>query len=208
MRTLVEVEPPYGVTDLARMLGMDPGYASRLLTTLSEELLITREPRGPVERVEWDSLLRHIALDYSLYKSNETTSWIAGGGPEQFLQDLAAIDGTDWAVTGSFVAERLVSVAPAVVAVVYTDDPERIAGITRLRRVRTGGNVRLARPYDTIAFERTWTRNNLVYASIPQITVDCLTGPGRMPSEGEALIDWMRSRPASWRCSSLRSAAA
>ena len=207
MRTLVEVEPPYGVTDLSRLLGMDPGYVSRLLTTLAEELLITRQPRGPVERVEWESLLRQIAVAYSLYKSNETTSWIAGAGPEQFLRDLAAREETGWATTGSFAAERLVSIAPAVVAVVYTEDPERLAEVTRLRRVRIGGNVRLARPYDPIVFERTWTRNNVVYASIPQVAVDCLTGPSRMPAEGEALLSWMRPRLPDRRSSPLRSGA-
>lgn len=67
-----------------------------------------------------------------------------------------------------------------------------MAEIARLRQVRTGGNVRLARPYDPIVFERTWTRNNGVYASIPQVAVDCLTGPSRMPAEGEALIDRLR----------------
>ena len=206
MRTLVEVEPPYGVTDLSRMLGMDPGYVSRLLTTLSEELLITRKPRGPVESVAWESLLRQIAVDYSLYKSNETTSWIAGAGPEQFLSDLAAREETGWAITGSFAAERLVSIAPAVVAVVYTEDPERLAEITRLRQVRVGGNVRLARPYDPIVFERTWTRNSVVYASIPQVAVDCLTGPSRMPPEGESLLAWMRTHLTDWRSSPLRSA--
>lgn len=207
MRTLVEVEPPYGVTDLSRMLGMDPGYVSRLLATLAEELLIIRKPRGPVESVEWESLLRQIAVDYSLYKSNETTSWIAGAGPEQFLRDIAAIEDTEWAVTGSFAAERLVSVAPAVVAVVYTEDPEHLAEISRLRQVRIGGNVRLARPYDPIVFERTWTRNSMVYASIPQVAVDCLTGPARMPAEGESLLAWMRTRLSDWRCSPLRGGA-
>ncbi len=204
MRTLVEVEPPYGVTDLSRMLGMDPGYVSRLLTTLSEELLITRKPRGPVERVAWESLLRQIAVDYSLYRSNETTSWTAGTGPEQFLRDLAAEDETGWAITGSFAAERLVSVAPAVVAVVYTEDPEHLAEVARLRQVRTGGNVRLARPYDPIVFERTWTRDSVVYVSTAQVAVDCLTGPSRMPAEGEALLAWMRTRLANWRCPPLR----
>ena len=199
MRTLVEVETPYGVTDLSRLLGMDPGYVSRLLTTLSEELLITRKPRGPVESVAWEALLRQIALDYSLYKSNETSSWRAGAGPEQFLRDLAAGDKTGWAITGSFAADRLVSVAPPTVAVVYTDDPEGLADIARLRQVRVGGNVRLARPYDSIVFERTWTRNNGVYASIPQIAADCLTGPGRMPAEGEALLAWMRTHQIRWR---------
>ena len=199
MRTLVEVEPPYGVTDLSRMLGMDPGYVSRLLTTLSEELLITRKLRCPVEGVAWESLLRQIAVDYALYKSNETTSWIAGAGPEQFLRDLAASRETDWAITGSFAAARLVSIAPPAVAVVYTEDPERLAEITRLPQARVGGNVRLARPYDPIVFERTWTRNNGVFASIPQIAVDCLTGPGRMPAEGEALLAWMRTHLTHWR---------
>ena len=204
MRTLVEVEPPYGVTDLSRMMGMDPGYVSRLLTTLSEELLITRKPRGPVESVAWESLLRQIAVDYSLYRSNETTSWIAGAGPEQFLRDLAARDETGWAITGSFAAERLVSVAPAAVAVVYTEDPERLAEVARLLQVRTGANVRLARPYDPIVFERTWTRDSVVYVSTAQVAVDCLTGPSRMPAEGEALLAWMRTRLTNWRCPPLR----
>ncbi|MCY4369116.1 MAG: hypothetical protein OXF41_06760, partial [bacterium] len=93
---------------------------------------------------------------------------------------------------------------PAVVVVVYTEDPEHLAEMTRLRQVRTGGNVRLARPYDPIVFERTWTRNGMNYASIPQVAVDCLTGPGRMPAEGEALLTWMRTRPSDWRSSLLR----
>ena len=204
MRTLVEVEPPYGVTDLSRMLGMDRGYLSRLLTALAEELLITRKPRGPVERVKREPMLRQIATNYSLYKSNETTSWIAGAGLEQFFRDLAAAEDADWAITGSFAAERIVSVAPAAVAVAYTDDPEYLAEITQLRRVRTGGNVRLALPYDPIVFDRTWTKNGIVYASIPQITVDCLTGPSRMPAEGEALLAWMRDHSTYRRLPPLR----
>ena len=204
MRTLVEVEPPYSVTHLSRMLGMDPGYVSRLLTALSEELLITRKPRGPVESVEWESLLRQIAVDYSLYKSNEITHWIASAGPEQFFRDIAASGERRWAITGSFATEDLVFVVPAMVAVVYTEDPEHLAEITRLRQVRIGGDVALARPYDPIVFERTWTRNDLVYASIPQVAVDCLTGPGRMPSGGEALLAWMRTRLTDWRSSTIR----
>ena len=205
MRTLAEVHPPYTVTDLSRTLGMDPGYVSRLLSALSEEMLITRQPRGPVENVEWESLLRQMAVDYSLRRSNETTSWVAGAGPEQFFRDLVASREPDWAITGSFAAGALVTTAPAAVAVVYTDDPEHLADVTRLRQVRAGGNVSLARPYDPIAFERTWTRDSLIYSSIPQIAVDCLTGPSRMPAEGEALIAWMRANTLRWQSSSRAS---
>lgn len=48
MRTLIEVEPPYTSGNLAAALGMDDGYVSRILTVLTEELMIERKPRQPV----------------------------------------------------------------------------------------------------------------------------------------------------------------
>ena len=203
LRTLAEVRPPYGVSDLSASLETDPGYISRLLTALSEELLITRRPRGPIRAVEWDSVLRQMAISYSLFGANDTTTWMASASPEQFLVDLCASKEEDWALTGSFAAADLVSVTAPTVAVVYCDDPEHIAEVTRLRQVRTGGNVVLARPYASIVFERTWRRGDPINTSLAQVVVDCLTGPGRMPSEGEALLGWMRSNAPRWQAPSL-----
>lgn len=203
MRTLAEVQPTYGVSDLAAALDTDAGYVSRLLGALGEELLIRRVPRGPVEHVEWEALLRQLALKYSLMDANETTNWVASAGPEQFLGDLAASAARDWAVTGSFAAAELVSVAAPEIAVVYAEDPERVATLTRLRPVRTGGNVVIAGPYDRVVFDRTWSRQDITYASPAQLVVDCLTGPGRMPAEGEALLDWLRRRVPRWQARSL-----
>jgi hypothetical protein len=203
MRTLVEVQPPYGVADLARTVDADPGYTSKLLSALGDELLISRVPRGPVEHVEWESLLRQLATSYSLLDSNETTNWIASAGPDQFLRDLAAIKSRDWAVTGSFAASELVSVAAPEIAIVYADDPERLATLTRLRPVRNGANVVIARPYDRIVFDRTWNANDLTCVSPPQLAIDCLTGPGRMPAEGEAILDWLRKRAPRWQAPAL-----
>ncbi|MCC5953641.1 MAG: hypothetical protein JJU45_16230 [Acidimicrobiia bacterium] len=203
MRTLVEVQPPYGVSDLATTVDTDPGYVSRLLATLSEELLVSRVPRGPVEQVEWEALLRQVTSSYSLLDSNEPTNWIGSAGPEQFLRDLSATPAGRWAVTGSFAASELVSVAAPGIAIVLADDPERVAALTRLRSVRTGGNVVIARPYDDVVFDRTWSRNGITYASPAQLAVDCLTGPGRMPTEGEALLDWLRARAPQWQAPSL-----
>lgn len=202
-RTLAEVLPPYGVTDLAGALDIDPGYVSRLLNGLAEELLVTRAPRGPVEGVAWEPMLRQIATSYSLLRANKTTQWMAPGGAEQLLRDLSQSTLRGWAVTGSFAAARLVAVAAPGVAVVFTDDPERLADAMRLRPVRNGGNVVTALPYDRLVFERTWQQEGVVYASVAQIVIDCITGFGRMPAEADALIDWMRRRAPRWQAPSL-----
>lgn len=203
LRTLIEVQPPYTVSELAAAVDTDPGYVSRVLTALSEELLLTRPPRGKVQHVEWEALLRQLTTSYSLLDANETTNWVASAGPEQFLDDLGASKLKQWAVTGSFAAARVASVAAPEIAVVYADDPERIADTLRLRQVRNGGNVVIARPYDQIVFERNTTTDNITYVSPVQAAIDCLTGPGRMPAEGEALIKWMAEKTNRWQAPTL-----
>jgi len=203
LRTLIEVLPPYTVGELAAAVDTDPGYVSRVLTSLSDELLITRPPRGKVQHVEWQALLRQLASSYALLDANETTNWIASAGPEQFLEDISASKLKQWAVTGSFAAATRVSIAAPEIAIVYADDPERIADTLRLRQVRNGGNVVIARPYDQIVFERTTTTDNITYVSPVQASIDCLTGPGRMPAEGEALINWMANKTSRWQAPSL-----
>ncbi len=61
----------------------------------------------------------------------------------------------------------------------------------------------LVRPYDAIAFSRTWAKNNLRFASVAQLALDCLTGSGRMPAEGEALLGWMSEHERRWRATTL-----
>jgi hypothetical protein len=63
----------------------------------------------------------------------------------------------------------------------------------------SAGNVYLCEPLDPIAFERTWTQGDVTYAALAQVAVDCLTGPDRMPAEGEALLEWMAANEAAWR---------
>ncbi len=182
---------------------MDAGYVSRLLTGLGQELLIERQPRKPIERVDWEAMIRQVTRTYGLLADNETTSWIAPAGPEQFLRDLSSSTLKRWAVTGSYASNRLVSVTAPEIAVVYTDDPERLADAVRLRPTKTGGNVVIAVPYDPIVYQRTWEEDGTVFASLAQVAIDCLTGFGRMPAEGEALLDWMRDRAPRWQSKSF-----
>jgi len=50
-----------------------------------------------------------------------------------------------------------------------------------------------------VVFERTWIDDSVVFGALPQVAADCLTGPDRMPSEAEALIEWMAANEDAWR---------
>lgn len=176
---------------------------SRVLKTLADELLIERRPRGPVSAVDWEGVLRRLATTYSLFGSNETTTWVASGGPGRLIDDLTTRQAGRFAVTGSFATAALAPVAAPEQAVIYTDDPERLAKAGRLLPAVTGANVVLAVPYDEIVFTRTRTTDKVPYVSVAQAVVDALSGPGRMPAEGDALLDWMRRKPRRWQAGEL-----
>ena len=203
MRTLVEVEPPYTAGELAEHLGVDDGYVSRILNVLTEELMIEREPRRPVTAVDWAKVIRQITHDYSLFNSTEIATWTAALGPEQFLRDMAAAQPKGCVLTGSFASNKFVSVVAPHIAVIYTDDADRLAKDLRLLQTRVNANVVTVKPYDPIVFERTRTVDGVEHASLAQVLIDCFTGNARMPSEAEALIKWMILNEPSWRNAKL-----
>ena len=59
----------------------------------------------------------------------------------------------------------------------------------------------LLSPFDPIVWERTQEQEGIRYVAASQAAVDCLTGTGRMPAEGEALVAWMVDSEHSWRAS-------
>lgn len=203
MRTLIEVRPPYTAGDLSAQLDIDNGYVSRVLQALVDDRLIEREPRRPVTDVSWEALLRQVVSSYSLFDSNETSTWVASSGPKQLLTDLAGKRMRRWAVSGSFAVSGLVSVTAAETAVIYTDDPERLAKIGRLLPTQTGANVVLARPFDPIVFDRLRGDRDCPRVSVAQTAIDLLTGNARMPEEGEALLGWMERNEPRWRAETL-----
>ena len=203
LRTLAEVAPPLGVRELAEAVDVDAGYVSRVLSVLEQELLVARVPRGPLTDVKWEGVLRRAASTYSLFDSNKTSTWVASAGPERLLADLAGKRAGKWAITGSFAASRLAPVAAPEVAVIYAEDPDRLARAGRLLPARRGANVVVAEPYDPIVFERTVSSGADTYASTAQVALDCLTGNGRMPAEGEAVLAWMRKNEPRWRSASV-----
>lgn len=206
IRALVDVRPPYGVRDLATTTGLTAGYVSRLLDTLYEEGLIERASRGPVENVDIALLIHRWARSYDVLESNEALGFISAGSLDAILGNLAADPGlgTRNVLTGSFAARRLAPVSAPSLLLLYCDSPALLGRDLGLLRADEGADVMLLRPFDSVVFERTRIEDGLRFAAPSQVTVDCLTGTGRMPAEGQAVLDWMVADESAWRAPSPR----
>ncbi len=204
IRALVDVCPPYGVRELAAAAGVAPGYVSRLLDALDHEALIARSRRGRVEETDVSRLLRRWADTYDVFKANSVSAFIAptrAPGAMAALADARASAQT--AITGSFAAVRFAPVAAPTLLAVYSDNPDRLARELDLLPADHGANVVLLSPFDPVVWERTQEREGVRYVAASQAAVDCLTGTGRMPAEGEALVAWMVDNEQAWRANSL-----
>ena len=206
IRLLVDVSPPYTLGELATATNLAPGYVSRLLDTLYREGLIERSPRGPVESVDFQGLIRRWATSYDVFKTNDAKTFIAQSGVDALLSALGESPGIEsrLAVTGSFAASRLAPVTSPATLLAYCEVPTELVGKFGLFEADEGANVILLKPFDPVVWERTSTEIGLQFAAPSQVAVDCLTGNGRMPAEGEALLDWMGANEAEWRVDSLQ----
>lgn len=204
VRLLADVRPPYGVGDLASAAELTPGYVSRLLDTLDREGLIERSRRGAVESVDLPGVLRRWVESYDLLNTNRSETFLAPNGPAAALDQLRGLtDSVPLAVTGSFAAVRLAPVAAPALLLAYCDDPAPIVDALDLLPADSGANVGLLTPFDSVVWARKSEDEGLRFVAASQAAVDCLTGTGRMPNEGEALLEWMMENEESWRLDSL-----
>jgi hypothetical protein len=204
IRLLVDVLPPYGVSEIAAVTGLTQGYVSRLLDALDQDALVERTRRGRVQEVDMPGLLRRWAESYDVLKSNEASSFLAPPGANDVLSRLAELSGPSLlAVTGSFAAVRLAPVAAPALLVAYCNEIEALVNELGLLPADEGANVVLLRAFDPVVWERGTEDAGLRYVAPSQAAIDCLTGTGRMPAEGEALIAWMAENEQRWRLSSI-----
>lgn len=206
VRALVDVTPPYGVTELAKNVRVDPGYATRVLETLESEALLERADRGRIVDVQWPDLLRRRAAALDLLAPHKTRLFISQRGARETLEELARLGEEGFAITGSFAASRLAPVAGPALLVVYTLlEAQDLAARLRLLPTSEGADVAIVRPENNGPFfNLRFDEESAVNMAAPsQVAIDCLSGNGRMPAEGEALIEWMQQNEKKWRASSL-----
>jgi hypothetical protein len=202
MRFLVDVRPPYRLSDIESATGINKGYLSRLLEALASEALITRASRGPVTDVDWPELLRRRASQVDLYRTNKAFTFIARTSIGGVLDDLGTSPFVDELVlTGSVAASRLAPIAaPSSLAFYGSLQSDAVRDGLELLPAEEGSNVVFLRPPNNLPYLLTESINHLTYAAPSQIVIDCLSGPGRMPAEGEAVLKWMSSAEDTWRC--------
>jgi DNA-binding MarR family transcriptional regulator len=202
-RLLVDVMPPYRMTDLARAAGLNPGYVSRLLGSLDDQALIERGRRGVVEDVDWAALLEAAAEKYDLLKSNDTTMYVAPAGATALHTRLTAGEFPGTVVTGSYAAAAVAPVAAPSQLALYTNEPAKIRRDTGLLPADRGADVLLLKPADPSQMERPRLANGATHVGLSQLVIDLLAGTGRMPEEGTAVLNWMRDHEARWRLPDL-----
>lgn len=198
VRWLADVAPPYTPLQVAEGSGASTGATYRVITFLEEEGLVERQPRGPITVVQWRRLLERWSRDAGFERSGPQ-SLLFPRGVEALVEALRAAPDLRYVLTGSLAAQRYAPHAPARFAMVYADDVGAAIARLGLRRVETGANVLVAADRNGVGFLRAQEVDGVHLATPSQIAVDLLTGPGRSPSEGVALLDWMEAHEPEWR---------
>lgn len=199
VRALVDFAPPYTVPELSARAGASTGATYRVVEFLEQEGLLERRRYGPIGDVRWRKLLMRWSEDYGFARSNTVETFLEPRGLTALTDRLARLGDLDYVVTGTLAAERVAAYAPARLATLYVRDLAAAAAVLELRRTESGANVALAAGKYEMAFDRVEMVNGVRVAALSQVAVDLLTGPGRNPSEGSALLDWMEADESRWR---------
>ncbi|RIV31344.1 hypothetical protein [Micromonospora radicis] len=205
VRLLVETVPPYRLTELSDTGGLTAGYVSKLLESLEEQALVERDRRGLVKHVDWPGLLLAAANRYDLLRNNAASTFIAPQGASALYAQMRNDEaGLDAVVTGSFAASEIAKVAAPTQLVLYVRDAQEMRQYGRLLPTDRGADVVLLHPED--AAQMAWARivDGLPHVGLSQLVLDLLGGNGRLPEEGQAVLDWMRAHENEWRQRSLR----
>jgi hypothetical protein len=210
VRELVDFEGPRQAAELVERTGLSQGYVSRLLDTMAGEALLTRNGRL-IEDIDWKGLLRSRASRYQLMRTGHHAATIARRGRAGLLEDLRNGESRHRAVmTGSYVAEQVAPLAVGGPLMLHLPPGPHVLdeSAKSLRLLRTdqvvnkslsGVDVILLQPPDDTPLLRTQRIEGIEAVAYSQLVLDCLTGPGRMPAEGEAVLEWMDKDTSQWR---------
>lgn len=200
VRALVDYAPPYTVPQLAKAAGASLGAAYRLVNYLTDEGILSYTVRGPITDVDWPQLLRRWSQEAKLLEASAAWRYLEPRGMDVLVEKLRQLrQHSRYALSGSLAAQPIASYAEPRSALLYADDPPGLASALQLRPVDTGANIILASPRSPVVFDRASSWRGVTTVAPSQAVADLLSGPGRNPSEGEYLLDWMEANTSDWR---------
>lgn len=206
VRAILDKRPPFSIPQIISLAETSSGVTYRVIDYLERENLLSTEKKvidgktkRIVIRVDWQKILTTWSNDYSYQKDNSVQNYIEPRGIEEVLRKLKKVNPDEYVITGSVAANRLAPYAPSKQINLYARYPSELDKILGLRPVQTGANVQIASTSLDVVYERTTKLNGLSYACPSQVAVDLLSGSGRNPSEGEALMEWMDENREGWQ---------
>jgi len=147
-------------------------------------------------------MLRRRGNAVALFDKERTETYIARSGVQGTLEALRNFEDQEYAVTGSFAAARIKAVTAPVGLAIYSPAPDALAAALNLLPAEQGADVQLVRPANDGVFARSSTSDSVRWVAPSQVVLDCLGGTGRMPQEGEAVLEWMIENEDVWRITS------
>jgi hypothetical protein len=194
-RVLVDVSPPFSLSQVAQLAGVDASCAARVIAFLVKAGIVVRRPRGMVEKVDWQTLLRRWSWDAPLAARGTLCRTRYARGVPAFLTRLAA-SGLLHALTGRHAFTLLAAVPAPGVAVLYVDDvPDAVAQFG-LHPVAGEANVILVKPADRSVYQRSREETGLRHVS-PSLMVADLDEHDAV----DATMLWLARHESKWRAS-------
>lgn len=180
----------WGVREIAGETGVNPGLVSRLKRRLLEEdLAIERE--GTI-RGEPEPLLTAWLAAYS-FRRNRRVEYHTLDDPvaaERRLADYCTANDIRCALALFSGAARVAPHVRMSKLFAYVDaDPDEVAGALGMKRVDSGANVMLLRPYDPGVFMGATEIDGVTVLSDIQLTLDLMGYRGRGAEAAEFLLE-------------------
>lgn len=206
VRELVDFREPRRAAELAKATGISESYISRLLELLAEEALIRRS-KHVITKIDWQALLRSRAKTYQLMKANHVWPAITRIGLDRTLSAFRNNEIRHQVLaTGSFAARGFAPMTVGGALMLYVPPGPRVVDevaqdLGLLRVDQASVEVLLLQPRSEGAMDRPHHErvDGVPIVGLSQLVLDCLSGPGRLPAEGEALLEWMTNHEDEWR---------
>jgi hypothetical protein len=197
-RALVDLRPPYALAELAEQARVESSCASRVIAFLGDAGMLQRRPRGKIEAVDWQEILRRWSLDAPLPSRGDAAPFLAGRGIADVLARLRP-SGFLHALTGEMAFAQLASNQTPPTLVMYVDDPA--AALVQFGLHATegsahedGANVVLVKPADRSVFHRSYENDGLRFVS-PSLMAADLADEQTL----DRAIAWMAAHETAWR---------